>query len=91
MEEMRLQKYLALCSVASRRASEEIIASGRVSVNGETVTGMGTKVMPGDEVCVDGKRISPEEKKVYKHPICKMSRRTKQQNMKNSHCLHRYH
>ena len=38
MEEMRLQKYLALCSVASRRASEEIILSGRVSVNGKVVT-----------------------------------------------------
>ncbi len=65
MEEMRLQKYLALCSVASRRASEEIIASGRVTVNGQVVTGMGTKVAQGDEVCVDGRKVSPDEKKIY--------------------------
>ena len=35
---MRLQKYLAMCGVASRRKSEELIAQGRVSVNGQTVT-----------------------------------------------------
>lgn len=62
---MRLQKYLALCSVASRRASEEIILSGRVSVNGKIVTELGTKVSGGDAVLVDGKAISPETKKVY--------------------------
>lgn len=65
MEEMRLQKYLALCSVASRRASEEIIACGRVTVNGQKVTEMGIKVSGTDVVCVDGKEIKAEEKKVY--------------------------
>ncbi len=65
MEEMRLQKYLALCSVASRRASEDIILSGRVSVNGKTVTELGTKVSDGDTVCVDGKEIRLDNKKVY--------------------------
>ncbi len=65
MEEMRLQKYLALCSVASRRASEDIILSGRVSVNGKTVTELGTKVSDGDTVCVDGKEIIMDNKKVY--------------------------
>ena len=62
---VRLQKYLADAQVASRRKSEEIILSGRVSVNGETVTQLGTKVEEGDKVCVDGKEISPAEKKVY--------------------------
>lgn len=65
MEEMRLQKYLALCSVASRRASEEIILSGRVSVNGKVVTELGTKVSEGDIVKVDGKEIKKEKQKIY--------------------------
>ena len=63
---MRLQKYLASCGVASRRGAEEIIASGRVQVNGVTVTEMGTSVDEyDDEVTVDGKQVYPEEKKVY--------------------------
>ncbi len=65
MEEMRLQKYLALCNVASRRASEEIILQGRVCINGEKCTILGTKVSVGDEVSVDGSVISPETKKYY--------------------------
>ena len=65
MEEMRLQKYLALCSVASRRSSEEIILSGRVSVNGKVITELGTKVVPGDRVTVDGREIKEDGKKIY--------------------------
>lgn len=65
MEEMRLQKYLALCSVASRRAAEGIIAQGRVSVNGSVVTEPGTKVSDGDVVFVDGRRVTPGGKKIY--------------------------
>lgn len=52
---VRLQKYLAEQGLAGRRAAEGMIADGRVTVNGETVTAMGTKVVPGrDRVCVDG-------------------------------------
>ncbi|MBP3367555.1 MAG: rRNA pseudouridine synthase [Treponema sp.] len=58
---MRLQLYMARCGVASRRASEEIIAAGRVSVNGTVVTEPGTKVSLADSVSVDGKEISLEE------------------------------
>ena len=65
MEEMRLQKYLALCGVASRRAAEEIILRGRVKINGEKCTVLGTKVADGDVVSVDGEEIKPEEKKYY--------------------------
>lgn len=61
----RLQKYLADCGVASRRKCEELIAAGRVSVNGETVTQMGVRVTPGDDVHVDGKPVTPAEQKVY--------------------------
>ena len=62
---MRLQKYLAMCGVAARRKCEEIIREGRVAINGETVTEMGTLVQEGDVVTLDGERIQPEEKKVY--------------------------
>ncbi len=62
---IRLQHFMAKCGVASRRASEEIIASGRVSVNGEIVLFPGTKVSELDVVCVDGKQIFLELKKRY--------------------------
>jgi 23S rRNA pseudouridine2605 synthase len=61
----RLQKYLADAGVASRRASEEIIASGRVTVNGTVVKELGTKVDPArDKVAVDGRLVRPK-KKIY--------------------------
>jgi 23S rRNA pseudouridine2605 synthase len=54
----RLQKVLSAAGVASRRASEELIRQGRVSVNGVVVTTLGTKADPHrDEVRVDGRRI----------------------------------
>ena len=62
---MRLQKYMAMCGVAARRKCEEIIREGRVAINGEMVTEMGTLVQEGDVVTLDGERIQPEEKKVY--------------------------
>lgn len=62
---MRLQKYLASCGVASRRASEKLIAEGHVSVDGVTVTEMGTQVEEGQRVCVDGKPVTPEAQKHY--------------------------
>ena len=63
MEPVRLQKFLARAGVASRRASETLIASGRVSVNGEVVREMGTKIDPAcDVVKLDGTRVTlPEE------------------------------
>lgn len=56
--ELRLQKYLAECGVASRRKSEEIILSGRVEVDGEIVDTLGTKIDPSiNKVTVNGKVI----------------------------------
>ena len=55
---MRLNRYLALCGLASRRASEELILSGRVKVNGRRVDNLATVVDEGDRVLVDGKDIS---------------------------------
>ena len=62
---VRLQAYLAHCGVASRRASEKIIAEGRVTVNGAVVTELGTKVTSADKICVDGNPVSLEETKRY--------------------------
>lgn len=64
-EAWRLQHYMALCGVASRRASEEIITAGRVSVNGVVITSLGTKVSSADTVCVDNQEIHFEAKKRY--------------------------
>ncbi|HZK33540.1 MAG TPA: pseudouridine synthase [Tissierellaceae bacterium] len=63
---MRLQKYMAVCGVASRRKSEEIIKEGRVKVNNKVVIEMGTKVDPKkDIVKVDDEVIREEKNMVY--------------------------
>ena len=60
---VRLQKFLAEAGVASRRASERIIFEGRVTVNGQTVTELGTKVDPShDKIAVDGRALKPRRK-----------------------------
>lgn len=60
---MRLQRFLALAGVASRRASEILISSGRVKINNQTVTKLGTTVDPErDVVEVDGLRVRIEQK-----------------------------
>ncbi len=60
---VRLQKYLADAGVASRRASEQYIVDGRVSVNGRPVSTLGTKIQPGhDRIAVDGVPVKPRRK-----------------------------
>src|SRR5215469_5453991 len=60
---VRLQKFLAEAGIASRRAGEEIILAGRVSVNGETVQQLGTKIEPlHDHVLVDGRPVKAKRK-----------------------------
>lgn len=61
----RLQKVIAAAGIASRRKAEELIAAGRVKVNGETVREMGVKVGPHDEILVDNHSIRREEKVYY--------------------------
>lgn len=66
MSHERLQKILAAAGIASRRKSEELIASGQVSVNGQTVTEMGAKADPAvDRIAVNGKVLRGPERKVY--------------------------
>ena len=65
MKEERLQKFLANAGIASRRKCEELILNGKVEVNGEIVTELGTKVSDKDTVKYNGKIVKPEEEKVY--------------------------
>jgi pseudouridine synthase len=66
MAEERLQKILAGAGIASRRASEELIVAGRVTVNGRPVTELGTKVDPAlVQIAVDGKPIKMPARQVY--------------------------
>ena len=61
----RLQKYIASSGYTSRRKAEDLIREGRVSVNGQVVTELGTKVKSGDVVLVDGEAIVGENKVYY--------------------------
>lgn len=62
----RLQKIISAAGVASRRAAEEIILEGRVSVNGKVVSELGSKADPGkDHIKVDGKLINPRQPQTY--------------------------
>lgn len=66
MAEERLQKILAHAGIASRRKAEELITAGRVTVNGETVTQLGSKAdLSRDNVKVDGRVLSAPEHNVY--------------------------
>ncbi len=60
----RVQKIIAQSGLTSRRKAEELIIEGRVQVNQETITELGTKVSPKDEVSVDGVPLD-KEKLVY--------------------------
>ena len=65
MKETRINKYLSEVGYCSRRAADKLIEQGRVTINGE-VPLMGTKIVEGDKVCVDGKAVSKsEEAAVY--------------------------
>jgi 23S rRNA pseudouridine2605 synthase len=62
----RLQKILSQAGVASRRASEQLMLEGRVSVNGTTIRELGTKADPSsDDIRVDGRRITQPERHRY--------------------------
>ncbi len=65
MTGVRISKYLADCGIASRRKSEEIVSAGRVQLNGETVTDLGRRVMPSDELRLDGKPVTRTQGHAY--------------------------
>lgn len=63
---MRVQKFLARAGVASRRGSEDLMTEGRVAVNGEVVTSLGSKIDPRvDVVTVDGREVHLGDAVVY--------------------------
>lgn len=62
-EPVRINKYLADCGVCSRRQADEMVAQGRVTVDGETAV-TGTKVVPSQDVRVDGKNIKDDGKTI---------------------------
>lgn len=60
---MRINKYISLCGVVSRRAADTLVEEGRVEVNGETIHDLGHQVNEfADDVFVDGKKISLPKK-----------------------------
>ena len=66
MEEIRLQKYLADAEIASRRKAEQLILEGKIKVNGEIITQLGTKITPKkDKVEYKGKEVVQDEELVY--------------------------
>src|SRR5215469_16372173 len=64
-EGVRLNKYIAQAGIASRRRADQLIAYGKVRINGKVVRELGTLVMPGDKVDVSGTPIKPVEETVY--------------------------
>ncbi len=66
-EEVRINRFLAMCGIASRRAADQLVLEGRVMLNGKIITEPGVKVNPSvDEVIVDGQKYAqPEHRKVY--------------------------
>jgi len=61
----RLQKIIANSGFASRRKAEELIQKGKVKVNGQTITELGTKVSEQDTIEIDGKVLHKETKEYY--------------------------
>ena len=57
----RLNKALAAAGVGSRRHCDDLIAAGRVFINGERVTEPGRRMEEGDRLAVDGKAVEPEK------------------------------
>src|SRR3954466_12944793 len=62
---MRLAKFLAHAGVASRRAAEEIVRDGRVTVDGEVITDPARDVGDSTVVEIDGRRVQPEPREVH--------------------------
>jgi 23S rRNA pseudouridine2605 synthase len=62
---MRLNKYIAQAGIASRRKADELIAQGRVKINGVVMKELGYDVIPGDVVETGGSTITPDKKMAY--------------------------
>jgi 23S rRNA pseudouridine2605 synthase len=58
---VRLNRFLALAGISSRRGAEECIRNGRVTINGELITDLAKRVSPSDQVRVDGRAVQRKE------------------------------
>ena len=64
-DDIRLNKYVAQCGIASRRAADELIQNGKIWVNGKEVREPGTRITSKDRVTYQGKLLKPEQNLVY--------------------------
>lgn len=62
-EEIRLNRFLSISGICSRREADDLIAAGLVEINGKVVTSMGYKVQPSDQVKYNGSLIRAEQKR----------------------------
>ena len=62
-EKIRINKYLSDIGVCSRREADRLTEAGRVTANGELVS-TGMKILPDAEICIDGKSVKKQEKKI---------------------------
>ncbi|NVK63429.1 MAG: 23S rRNA pseudouridine(2604) synthase RluF [Flavobacteriales bacterium] len=84
---VRINKFLSEAGYCSRRAADKLLEQGRITING-VVPEMGTKVLPGDEVAVDGKSVTLNVRKnvyiAFNKPIgivCTTDRRVEKNNI----------
>lgn len=63
-DSIRLNKFIASSGICSRREADQLISAGVITVNGESITRLGTKIKPGDDIRYNGKRMKTE-RKVY--------------------------
>jgi len=64
--QVRINRYLSMCGVSSRRKAENLVIEGRVTVNGVTISSLATTLVPGrDRVFVDGKEVAHVDAPIY--------------------------
>ena len=84
---IRLNRYLSMCGVTSRRKADRLIEEGRVKVNGEVVRDLGVKIDPElDIVEVDGKEVKPPRKRyiILNKPCCYLTQLGRSQSGKKT-------
>ncbi len=84
---IRLNRYLSMCGVTSRRKADRLIEEGRVRVNGEVVRDLGVKIDPElDIVEVDGKEVKPPRKRyiILNKPCCYLTQLGRSQSGKKT-------
>lgn len=82
MEAIRINKYLSECGYCSRREADRLLEDGRITIDGEKAL-MGVKILPGQNICVDGTPVMKEEESILiafhkpKGIVCTTSKKDK--------------